>query len=373
MMAQAPRILFAISSLSAGGAERVVSEIANAWAEKGWQVGILTFSGWSADHYSLHSAISRIKLDLLWDSRSLWRSLMDNWQRSRAIRQAVREFNPEVVISFIDQTNVRILVALVGSGIPVVVSERVDPAQYHIGKIWQLARRLLYPHACKVVVQTDAAANWAKTFLPAEKVRIVPNFVRLLPDAPSWEQRSSHRILAVGRLEVQKGFDLLLRAFAAAKLQARGTRLTILGEGPERERLENLSRELGIAGFVSLPGVVKNPEAWMERCALFALTSRFEGFPNVLLEAMAMGCAVVATDCPSGPAVLVRNEVNGLLVPPEGVSALSDALVRLVDNVELCRRLGVAATSVRVDFGREQVLKQWETLIMNCMSGRRYE
>src|SRR6266446_4569556 len=169
MEGKSPRVLLAVSSLAAGGAERVIAELANAWAEKTWQVGILTISDQHSDHYTLHRAVSRIALDLLSESHSLRQSIAINLVRSRAIRRAVCGFAPDVVVSFIEQTNVRLLAALVGSGIPVVVSERVDPRQHRIGRAWEFARRVLYPRASVVVVQTDSVANWAKEFLPARK------------------------------------------------------------------------------------------------------------------------------------------------------------------------------------------------------------
>jgi glycosyltransferase involved in cell wall biosynthesis len=127
---------------------------------------------------------------------------------------------------------------------------------------------------------------------------------------------------------------------------------------------------LGIADAVSLPGIVQDPERWMAQCALFVLPSRYEGFPNALLEAMAMGCAVIAADCPSGPRELVLDGKNGLLVPPENVEALAAALKTLMGDIALRRRLGERAISVRQRFAREAIIERWETLILNCIGAR---
>jgi glycosyltransferase involved in cell wall biosynthesis len=365
-----PSVLLVVSSLSAGGAERVISELANAWADRDWRIGVLTISGRGSDHYRLHPDVARIALDLLWDSRSLGQSIAANVRRSRAIRQAVRGFGPDVVLSFIDQTNVRVLAALLGSRIPVVVSERSIPGRHRIGRVWELARRLLYPLADRVVVQTESVAAWARGFLPARKVEVIPNFVRALPAVAGFGQRDPDAVLAVGRLGVEKGFDLLLNGFAASGLMAQGARLTILGEGPERARLEGLARELGIAEAVALPGIVPNPECWMARCALFVLPSRYEGFPNALIEAMAVGSAVVAADCPSGPRELVRDGENGLLVAPEDTDALAGALVRLMNDAALRRRLGDRAAEVRQRYAREAILDRWQGVMLNCIAGK---
>jgi glycosyltransferase involved in cell wall biosynthesis len=280
------------------------------------------------------------------------------------------QFKPDVVVSFIEQTNVRILAALLGTGIPIIVSERTDPRRHQVARGWNFARLMLYPLAETVVVQTESVAAWARRFLPDRKVQVIPNFVPALPPATSADQRHSDEFLAVGRLSHVKGFDLLLRAFADSGLKVTGVRLTILGEGPERASLESLARELGIAEAVSLPGIVQDPERWMAQCALFVLPSRYEGFPNALLEAMAMGCAVVAADCPSGPRELVIEGENGLLVPTENVEALAGALKKLMGDAALRRRLGDQAVSVRQRFAREAIIGRWETLILDCIGAR---
>nr|WP_281069975.1 glycosyltransferase family 4 protein [Pelomicrobium methylotrophicum] len=361
------RVLLIASSLQAGGAERMISQMANAWAARGRQVAVLTLSGTTADHYVLHPAVERIGLDLLRDSHSLWEAVRWNMRRSQAIQRAVRRWRPDVVISFIVQMNVTVLVALAGSRIPVIVSERTDPRRHAVGRAWRLARRLLYPAAARLVVQTESVARWAVGIVPGRRVRVVPNFVRELPPA-AYTGRATDELLAVGRLDQEKGFDLLLRAFAASEFARAGARLVILGEGPERRALETLAQELSIAERILLPGVVRDPETWMARCTAFVLPSRYEGFPNVLLEAMAMGCPVIAADCDSGPREIIKHGENGLLVPPEDVDALAQALDRLWRDAALRARLGAAAVEVRERFSKERVLALWEQMIEEVLT-----
>jgi len=358
------RVLLVVSSLAAGGAERVVSELANTWVVEGWKVGVLTLSS-LPDHYQLDKRVVRISLDISWNSKSLWERLISNLRRCRSIRAAIRSFSPDVVLSFVDQTNIRVLLSLVGSGIPIIASERTDPRRHRVGKEWELARFLLYRLAARVVVQTYSVAEWAHRIVPRNKVEIIPNFVRSLPKAPEFHQRSTKEILAVGRLCWEKGFDLLLQAFAKSELAQRGVRLTILGEGPDRSSLEAMAKKLGIEASVSMPGVVQAPEEWMARCAVFVLPSRYEGFPNVLLEAMAMGCPVIATDCQSGPREIIRDKIDGLLVPPENVDALAQAITLLMEDRNLRWQMSKHAREVRDRFGKKKVLKKWELLIEN--------
>jgi len=347
----------------------MVVELANALREEeGVEAGILTLTKGDKDHYQLNTGIQRISLNVIGDSRNLFQTLRNNVRRSLSIRRAIQDFAPQVVISFVDQNNVRTLAALVGSGIPVVVSERIDPRMYELGRMWNLARRIFYPTAKRLVVQTRSVADWASGVVFRSRVRTIPNFVRSLPVPRGGGERDEREILAVGRLSKQKGFDLLLEAFAMSRLHHQGCRLTILGEGPERPALEAQARRLGIRSVLSMPGVVEDPAPWMARCGVFVLPSRFEGFPNALLEAMAMGCPSIAANCPSGPADIVIPGKNGLLVPSGSVEALAEALDILMGDDEMRERLGEEAKEIRECFSRDKIVKQWLDMIREAVS-----
>jgi GalNAc-alpha-(1->4)-GalNAc-alpha-(1->3)-diNAcBac-PP-undecaprenol alpha-1,4-N-acetyl-D-galactosaminyltransferase len=357
------------SSLSCGGAERVMALLANAWAARGHRVSLITLDDGRSDHYSLDREVERVALDLLWPSRGAFESIRSNLVRLARIRRAVLERTPAVVVSFIEQTNLRVLAALIASHVPVIVSERIDPRRHDPGAAWKRLRRLLYPRAAAVVVQTERVRQgWALEFLAPEHVHVIPNPLRPLPKPRSGES-NDRMILAMGRLNTQKGFDLLLKAFARSRLQQAGWRLTILGEGPERTRLEQLARELEVSNSVALPGVVHEPENYMRMGGIFVMSSRYEGFPNALLEAMGMGMAVVSFDCESGPSELIRHGVNGLLVPSEHIDSLSHALVDLATNPECRQSLGLAAMEVRHRYAVEAVLPHWEALIARVSHG----
>jgi glycosyltransferase involved in cell wall biosynthesis len=170
-------------------------------------------------------------------------------------------------------------------------------------------------------------------------------------------------VVAVGRLTRQKGFDLLLEAFAQCHHRHGQWTLRILGEGEEREALEFQASRLKITDAVELIGVVKDHEAHLRSSQLYVLASRYEGFPNSLLEAMAMGLAVIATDCPTGPADIVAHNENGLLVPPNNVAALASAMDRLMADSEERQRLGVRAGEVVERFSLNKVMTVWDSLL----------
>jgi glycosyltransferase involved in cell wall biosynthesis len=200
------------------------------------------------------------------------------------------------------------------------------------------------------------------SFVAPERIHTVANPLRVLP-LPDETGSSRKTILAMGRLHNQKGFDLLLRAFHASALAPTGWRLRILGEGPERTSLTRLASDLGISDSVDLPGIVADPENRMHLGAIFVLSSRYEGFPNALLEAMAMGMAVIATDCPSGPAEIVEHGKNGLLVRSGSSEDLAGALRELAGDEARRRHLGRAALAVRQRYDVNAVMSEWERLV----------
>jgi glycosyltransferase involved in cell wall biosynthesis len=170
------------------------------------------------------------------------------------------------------------------------------------------------------------------------------------------------RLLAVGRLDYQKGFELLIEAFARLAADARDWELVIVGQGPLREALGERLEELGIGDAAYLAGEVGNLDDWYRDADLFALSSRFEGFPNALLEAMAHGLPAVSFDCDTGPRDIIRPGVDGLLVAPGDVGALEAALRRLMGDAALREQFGKRATDVRDRFAMERVAELWEDL-----------
>ncbi len=353
-----------IASLRGGGAERVMTLLANEWVRRGRRVSIITLED-SQDAYALAPEVERVRLGVSGASRGKWDALRNNWRRLTALRRAILQQNPAVVISFMDVTNILTLLATRGSGLRVIVSERIDPRRHEIGAGWRRLRRKVYPWCDALVVQTRAVASWAEEFLNAGKVRVIANPVQ--PGAgsdavpsPNWLPRKY--IVAMGRLDPQKGFDLLLRAFAEIAPQHPDLHLVIMGEGRERPGLEQLVKEAGLEEQVLLPGRVDDPWPVLRRSEIFVLSSRYEGFPNALLEAMALGAAVVSFDCPSGPADLIQHKKNGLLVEAENPDALARAIDSLLKNDTKRLALGRMAKKDAVDFSVSRITDLWEKL-----------
>lgn len=203
-------------------------------------------------------------------------------------------------------------------------------------------------------------APWS---IPEKIIRVIANPVRRFQIQKQLPQCLYPRIIAIGRLVHLKGLDLLLAAFAEAAEHFPEWQLDIFGQGPLREELEIKRNQLGLEKRVHFRGITTDVYAELERSNIFVLPSRIEGFPNVLLEAMAAGVAVIAADCKFGPGEIIDNENNGLLIPPENIPALTQALKRLMSDAELREKLGSAARSVQERYAEEKIVKRWINLI----------
>jgi glycosyltransferase involved in cell wall biosynthesis len=367
--ARVPRlaVAFVISSLGSGGAERVVVLLAAALAELGHRVAIVTLDPSQPDFHRAPPGVERIAVAAAGASRSLGAALANNLVAVGRLARALARQRPEVVVAFGDTTNVKALLAGAVARVPVVVSERVDPDTVAIGRAWSRLRDATYRRAAALVVQTSSVRPWAARRIDPARVVVIGNPVAM-PAAPTADRdRDRDReIVAIGRLVPQKGFDVLLPAFAA--LPDRSWRLSILGDGPLRAALQAQRDALGLGDRVTFTGVVDDVARRLARAGLFVLPSRFEGFPNALVEAMSHGVPVVASDCPSGPAEILAG-VDAPLCPVGDVAALRDAMAAMIADAPRRARCGAQARARAEAFAVPVVADAWERLLVR-VAGR---
>ena len=366
------RILFVINSLAGGGAERVMATLLN-------------HSGDRRDRYAM-------SLALLDEERSAYAP--PDWMpvhrldagggmvaSLRALRRLVGETRPDLVLSFLTRSNVAACIATAGTGRPFVISERVNTSAHlpHglCGRVSRLLVRLTYPRARRVIavsegVSDDLTANFG---VSSERTRVLANpvdgeAIRARGAEPAPHLTDAPYVVAMGRLVPNKNFALLIDAFADAEVP--GT-LVILGEGPERAALETQVARRGLGGRVLLPGFLENPFPVIAGAGCYVLPSNAEGFPNGLVEAMALGLPVISTDCPSGPSEILAERprggltgldcaAHGLLVPCDDRVALAEGLRRYQD-ADLRRHYAAAARTRADAFSvASSVGRYWEVI-----------
>ena len=347
-----------------------MSIMANHWAERGWKITLLTYDdGDELPAYGLSAVVDHRHLGIESPSSGAIEAFRSNLKRLSVLRRAIRESAPDAVVSFLDVVNVRTILATFGLGIPVVVSERIDPSRHRIGAVWRALRRWSYRYATSVVTLTPDALRYFPDAI-RRRGTVIPNPVALRSDAGLARAGSRRKIvMGMGRLVDQKGFDRLIAAFSMVAANHPGWSLTIWGEGDDRQALEMLRDRLDLRGRVALPGWTPEPFAELRTAGLFVMSSRYEGFPNALSEAMACGVPVVSFDCP-GPRNIVRDGIDGILVPPDDVEKLAAAMDRLMADQAERERLAANGTQVTERFRKDKVMDMWERLIASCTSDR---
>ena len=358
-------IVFVIPSLQPGGAERVLSSMANFWATAGREITILTFAAPnSSPFFDLDASIKCRFLALSKESSNFVHALGNNVWRLLVLRKTLKTMRPDVVISFLTETNVLALIATRFARTKVIVAEHTDPYRCPLPRIWGALRRVTYRWANQIVVLTSEAKSYFDPGLQ-EKISVVPNPIMPPPrnDSGVPLPKREKSVLALGRLSNEKGYDVLLQAFSIVAPDMQSWTLKVVGDGPERSRLERLAADLGIGNLVDFRGLVQEPRPYYERAGIFVLSSRYEGFPMGLCEAMAFGCPVIATQYNTSVFDLIRPGENGLVVRCDDKQALSDALRLLADDPPLRTKLGDAAKDITAKYGIEQVMALWEDLI----------
>ncbi len=358
------KVTLVIYGLGGGGAERVMSILANHWARQGWEVNlIMLVDSTKPSFYPLDPQIKLQPLGLADRSTNWFTAIQNTWRRVTRLREEIIANNPDVVISFMNSVNVYNILACWDLNIPTIVSEHTYPGSNDANRIWKLLMKWSYRHADLITVLTQnalpfypAAAGYRTMVMPNPALVPAPTVAsnRLLP---------ARSAIAVGRLDPRKGFDLLLRAFHQIHPQYPDWQLTILGEGSIRSELEELCSQLQLTDCVHLPGAVTNVRDYLAQADLFVMSSRVEGFPMALCEAMVCGLPVLSTDCLSGPRDIIEDGFNGVLVAPEDVDALATGLAALIADPAKRQHIAQNAPQIIDRFGIDRVMEMWTDAI----------
>ena len=340
-------------NMSNGGAERVLSQLIAYFTKQNIHVSLILLTS-SPIHYRIPESCEIVVI-----GKKASSALKDKILCYGEIRRHICKRKPQIVLSMPEEVGVYVIAAMLGTGIPVVVSERNNPWVMPDKKVTRLLRRLMYPFVNGLIFQTERAAS----FFPASQRKkgiVLPNplDVSRLPEVYRGEREKT--VVSAGRLANQKNFPLLIEAFSKFYETHRDYQLVIYGEGSKRQELEALAAEKLPEGAWSMPGRVDDLPERIGRCGIFALSSDYEGVPNVLIEALAVGTPAVTTDCvPGGAAELIQNGKNGLIVPVKDVGALAEGLSYMADHPTEASAMAAEGVKIRERLDAEKVTADW--------------
>ena len=359
------RIAFVIPTLGPGGAERVASLLSSDWTARDHIVDLIVFENdWTEPFHALDRSVAIHRLSATRDSSGIFSRVSTNMSRIARLRSLLRRLQPDIVVAFMTEANVVALMASRGLPCRVVISERNQPNRPGLGLLHRLARRLSYPRAAAIVMQTEELAAWARARFRTQ-VHVIPNPVALdkgMSEGPQLTKEptgDTHRIVSIGRLAEQKGFDILIESFASLAAKHPAWNLVIYGEGPQRPELTELIKRRQLEGRVALPGLTRDVAGVLSEADLFVLPSRFEGFPNALLEALSLRVPAIATQCPGGSADILAQGTYGKLVPADDIPALTEALETLMTKPEIRAGYAAKARGALRDYEIAKISGQW--------------
>lgn len=396
------RLLFILPTLSKGGQERVVSRLSFALDDSIYEKYLVLFYKDRID-YPFEGKI--ISLDLPLPSQSffkIYQKIFSLFVRIFDLRKIKNKLKPDFSISFGPEANiVNVFSNLFFKNTKTVVSVRVVESVYFkklpfpLKQYYNFTMRLVYKLAEKIIpnsewVKKDIIENFRA---PKEKIFVIPNFLDMNDVQKQSEEvieqplkeifEKNKTIISIGRLTQQKGFSFLLDAFSKVLRRYSEVRLIILGEGELEKELKELSRKLNIEKNVYFLGFQKNPFKFLKRATIFIFPSLYEGFPNVLIEAMSCGLPVIATDCPGGNKEILsslQEEIKetklkeyGILVPPANSEELAKAILLLLTDDKLRKQYSERAKKRAEDFSVEKIIQKWENIFKEEGEKQDYE
>jgi GalNAc-alpha-(1->4)-GalNAc-alpha-(1->3)-diNAcBac-PP-undecaprenol alpha-1,4-N-acetyl-D-galactosaminyltransferase len=328
------------------GAERAAACLVNNFSKLGYEVVLMKLDN-EKSFYELNSNIEIINLNINKASSNKFKAIKNNIKSILITRRAIKKVKPDVIMCFSITTIFLSVFSAIGTKIKVIGSEQSNPYYSLNGSLWKPAKKILSPLCDGFIFQTERAA----AFYPKrvrEKSIIIPNAIYnddiynvVIPE------KKEKIVCSVGRLIELKGFDVLIRAFHKIHDRIPEYKLVIYGEGNYRGKLEHLINQLSLNDKVLLPGLTNHIEQKLVNAETFVLSSRHEGMPNTLLEAMALGLPCVSTNCEMGPAELIDNMKNGILVEVDNIEKMSEAILLTIKDKNIAKKLSDEAMKIR--------------------------
>ncbi|ULT56206.1 glycosyltransferase [Neobacillus drentensis] len=360
------KYLFVTNSLSSGGAERVVSILASGMAEKGYDVHLILYERVKSEY----PISDKVKLHLL-PKRNGKNKIKYYLQKFSLLRRMIYEISPDIIIPFLPAPVNHCFIASRFMKIPFIFTVRNNPFLYPESKKMRLLGKMIALLSTGIFLQTEEQAEFFPKF-SSKKIIVVPNPVSNVLIECNYQNREFiSEIATFGRLSAQKNQCLLIQAFAMVYKTNKSLKLSLYGSGEEENNLRILVKNLGIENAVSFKGRVSNVTDALMSTDLFVLSSNYEGMPNALMEAMAVGLPCISTDCPTGPKDLIQNKENGILIKSNDIGELVAAINYCVENPLFCHEVGSAAKKkVKEEFQADIVIERFKREINDLIEMR---
>lgn len=365
------KLMVVIHSLRGGGSERVLINLLKGLDRNEFSITLVLYE--RVFDYPVPENIELRILDI-YASRNFFKLAIGFISKILGLSKLIRKNKPDFVFSLLSSTNVTVILAKILSrmNFKLIVSEHTHPSMNLkneiYGGITRLFIKVLYPKADKIVavsegIKQDIIQNF---HINEDKIAVIYNPIDIKEIETlsteevnhPWFQEQIPIIISVGRLTQQKDYPYLIKTFAIVK-KSINCRLFIIGDGEDKEKLIQMAKEIGLEKDIEFAGFQKNPFKYMDRASLFVLSSLYEGFGNVIVEAMALGLPVISTDCPSGPSEIIENRKNGLLVPVRDEHALAQSILSILTNQDLKDSLGKEAKLRAQFFATEKIIKDY--------------
>ena len=357
------KIIFYINSINYGGAERVMVNLANEFSKRNYKLCFVTTVR-DKEEYFLDKKIERLNLEEVQSKKTF---VKRNISRTIKLRKILKEKRPDIIISFLAEPNFRAIMATRFLGIKNLISIRNDPRKEYSNRAYRAMAKLLYPLTSGCVFQTEDARKYFPKSIQAKSTIILnPIEDKFYKEKYLGERKD---IVSVGRLEPQKNQELLIEAFSKIADDFPSVNLKIYGQGSKLIDLKKLSLDLGLKGRVIFMGTRDNIQEEIKDAKLFVLSSDYEGLPNALMEAMALGIPVVSTDCPcGGPKMLIEDGVNGLLLKTKDLEGLSMAMRKVLKDHNLATTLSKNASLRAREFQSKKIFQEWEAYLLTLIN-----
>lgn len=353
-------ICFVIPSLSSGGAERVVSVLASQLADDGYDVSVIKYF----DTFDDYHVSPKVKVSCISKGNELDYKKLSLFKKIKLIRQEVESIKPRFIVPFLPHVAVHAFIACIGLSVHFIQTIRVAPQKAPASKLLRLLRDMLVAISYSTFVQTYSQKMYFSRLLH-KKIFVLPNPIsNEILSTNVVGKNNIKEIISVGRLSSQKNFPLLIKAVKVLIDAGENIELAIYGEGEDKASLQKLIFSLGMSDKCFLRGRTNDVAKVLSKSDLFVMCSNFEGMPNALMEAMAVGLPCVSTNCETGPAELLSND-KGLLVPVNDKDKIVSAIKFMIDNPKVANRFGNASKQfMKEQYGADKIAKDFIRLVI---------